>query len=527
MDLLGSTAVDPARALDAIVVSAFRPAENLLPAMRLAAAVGCPLVALCSGPATPGHVRRLASGFDDLRHAVVAVPAGYDHGIVDLRTNLVAPAAGGLGDLSVKRNLGLLLSHLAGWRAVLFLDDDIWGLTAAVVERAVATLPAGGAVGMPAHEFPDNSIVCHANRRTGYEQDVFVSGSALVADCTQITSFFPRIYNEDWLFMAPAVARGAVTEVGSSRQLAYEPFADPELAAVQEFGNVVADGLMTLLHEDDLGTGTLPEYWEEFLPHRQAFIGGIAARTRRDDHAVLAALAAAERRRSSLSPVELSAYVTDWQRDMVTWRDGVARLPRGLPFAEAIGRLGLTRQASISPGFDRPSGRRGSAGGILVGMSTTILGGNDWARLRDLRLAALEESPEAFLSTYDEQVGWTEQDWRAEVTRGTWLVREVGGHPVALLGATPEADIAASERYLSYLWVAPSHRRHGVARELVLEMLARLRATGVRRAWLWVLSGNRAAWQLYERLGFASTGDRQPLDKDPSRYEERMTLSLR
>jgi ribosomal protein S18 acetylase RimI-like enzyme len=103
----------------------------------------------------------------------------------------------------------------------------------------------------------------------------------------------------------------------------------------------------------------------------------------------------------------------------------------------------------------------------------------------------------------------------------------VGGRPVALLGATAEADIAESERYLSYLWVAPSHRGRGLASELVLDMLARMRAADVSRAWLWVLSGNGAARRLYERLGFTSTGDRQPLEKDPSRFEERMTLSLR
>jgi ribosomal protein S18 acetylase RimI-like enzyme len=159
-------------------------------------------------------------------------------------------------------------------------------------------------------------------------------------------------------------------------------------------------------------------------------------------------------------------------------------------------------------------------------MSTRVLSGDDWGQLRDLRLRALKESPNAFLATYEEQANWTDHDWRQEVSRGDWLVRVVVGRPVALLGATPEADISESERYLSYLWVAPSDRRRGVARELVLAMLARLRAAGVRRAWLWVLGENAAARLLYERLGFVSTGERQPLVKDPSRFEERMTLSL-
>jgi hypothetical protein len=356
LDLLGTASAGPARRLDAIVVSAFRPAENLAEAMRLAAEVGCRLVALCSGAASAEDVLRAADKVAGLRHAVVVVPPEYDHHVVELRTNAVAETAGGIGDLSAKRNLGLLISHLSGWQTVLFLDDDIRALTRDLVAKAVAALPTGGAVGMPAREFPDNSVVCHANRRTGYQQDVFVSGSALVVDCAEIASFFPRIYNEDWMFMAPAVGRGAVTEVGSTRQLAYEPFADPELAGVQEFGNVVADGLMNLLHRDDLEVATSPAYWEEFLARRKEFIGGIAERTAPEDHVVLAALASAERRRAGILPTELAAYVADWLRDLETWREAVARLPRGLPFGEVASHLHLSEHVAVSPGFDAQVG---------------------------------------------------------------------------------------------------------------------------------------------------------------------------
>lgn len=155
-----------------------------------------------------------------------------------------------------------------------------------------------------------------------------------------------------------------------------------------------------------------------------------------------------------------------------------------------------------------------------------LLSSAEWAQLRDLRLTAVRDSPESFLSTFEEQVGWTDDDWRAEASRGDWLVETVDAQPVAMLGATAETDIADSERYLSYLWVAPTHRRHGLAAGLVRAMLGRLRAAGVVRAWLWVLGENDAARQLYEKLGFLSTGERQPLEKDPSRFEERMSLSL-
>ena len=41
-------------------------------------------------------------------------------------------------DLSAKRNLALLLSHMLGWSRILFLDDDITGLKPDDVRGTVA-----------------------------------------------------------------------------------------------------------------------------------------------------------------------------------------------------------------------------------------------------------------------------------------------------------------------------------------------------------------------------------------------------
>jgi ribosomal protein S18 acetylase RimI-like enzyme len=48
----------------------------------------------------------------------------------------------------------------------------------------------------------------------------------------------------------------------------------------------------------------------------------------------------------------------------------------------------------------------------------------------------------------------------------------------------------------------------------------------MRTAWLWILNGNDPALRLYEQFGFQSTNRRQPLLKQPGRYEERMRLRL-
>jgi RimJ/RimL family protein N-acetyltransferase len=155
-----------------------------------------------------------------------------------------------------------------------------------------------------------------------------------------------------------------------------------------------------------------------------------------------------------------------------------------------------------------------------------LLGNDEWRLLRDLRLRALAEAPQAFLSTLDRESAWTQNDWMWELRRGDWMAVFADDGTIALLGATSESDIATTERYLSYLWVAPAYRRRGIARELVLCMLDRLRSLEVDRVWLWVLDGNESARRLYEALGFVSTHERQPLSDDPSRCEERMSLAL-
>ena len=84
----------------------------------------------------------------------------------------------------------------------------------------------------------------------------------------------------------------------------------------------------------------------------------------------------------------------------------------------------------------------------------------------------------------------------------------------------------SQECYLEYLWVARGFRRSGVASLLLRTVLDRLRDSGVRTVWLWILTGNDPALRLYEQFGFRSTNERQALPGDPTRSEERMELRL-
>jgi ribosomal protein S18 acetylase RimI-like enzyme len=77
------------------------------------------------------------------------------------------------------------------------------------------------------------------------------------------------------------------------------------------------------------------------------------------------------------------------------------------------------------------------------------------------------------------------------------------------------------------MWVDPGHRGTGVAPRLVDAVVGWATDDGARVVSLWVSDGNARARRLYERLGFAGTGERRPLPSDARLEVERLERVLR
>jgi ribosomal protein S18 acetylase RimI-like enzyme len=150
----------------------------------------------------------------------------------------------------------------------------------------------------------------------------------------------------------------------------------------------------------------------------------------------------------------------------------------------------------------------------------------DWEKLRDARLEALQESPQAFMSSYVCERDYDEKKWRAEFGRGDWIVVVRRGQTIGLLGITRGPRTPQSECYFEYLWVSPGFRGRKYAYKLIRTVNKRLARSGVETVRLWVIEGNRRARELYAGLGFADADRRQPLPDNPERYEELMHISL-
>jgi ribosomal protein S18 acetylase RimI-like enzyme len=157
---------------------------------------------------------------------------------------------------------------------------------------------------------------------------------------------------------------------------------------------------------------------------------------------------------------------------------------------------------------------------------------DEWRLYRTLRLAALEESPDAFATTLSRERQLTDEEWAARLSRGASsprelpVVVELNGEPAGLAWVRLRDDGQVTEAHLYHMWVAPQHRRHGAGRVLVDAAIAWARRLGAGVMLLDVTAGNGAAARLYEAAGFEATGIVEPLRPGSDLQSRAMRLVL-
>jgi ribosomal protein S18 acetylase RimI-like enzyme len=151
---------------------------------------------------------------------------------------------------------------------------------------------------------------------------------------------------------------------------------------------------------------------------------------------------------------------------------------------------------------------------------------DEWELLRDVRLAALTEAPQAFGSSYAREAPFTEEQWRGRLSSErsvTFFAEAAAGTAPAGLAGVYVKDGAAD---LVSMWVRPSARGLGVGRALVAAAADWAKAREHDALYLWVTEANAAARGLYGRCGFTATGRRQPLPSNPALPEIQLRLPL-
>ena len=159
---------------------------------------------------------------------------------------------------------------------------------------------------------------------------------------------------------------------------------------------------------------------------------------------------------------------------------------------------------------------------------------SDAAAFRVLRLHALQESPEAFGSSYEETLAQP-LEWMAERLR---LAPErphdfvLGAFDPDLVGMVGFArETRTKTRHKGAIWgmyVAESARGHGVGRALLERLLVEARAqSGLEAITLLVVATNEAAKRLYHSFGFQTYGTEPHALKLGNRYYDEDLMVLR
>lgn len=134
--------------------------------------------------------------------------------------------------------------------------------------------------------------------------------------------------------------------------------------------------------------------------------------------------------------------------------------------------------------------------------------------LKQLRLAALKDSPDAYGRTYEEESAHPEAMWDERTTSGAssaeraTFFAELDGEPIGMAGYGRDGDGAGA---LYAMWVRPDARRSGAARALVHAVLEWASRDGAHTVTLSVTEGNEPAFRLYESCGFTDSGLRESL----------------
>jgi GNAT superfamily N-acetyltransferase len=141
-------------------------------------------------------------------------------------------------------------------------------------------------------------------------------------------------------------------------------------------------------------------------------------------------------------------------------------------------------------------------------ISVRVLQEDDWPAYREIRLAALRESPEAFVATYAEEAKRPEQYWRNCMVQAHRLLAVRDGEPVGVASVERVKGEPESADFRD-LWVMPKARNTGVASRLVQTAADQAIQGGCTKLYYWVSTENGRAIGFAINAGFRLTSKRR------------------
>lgn len=147
---------------------------------------------------------------------------------------------------------------------------------------------------------------------------------------------------------------------------------------------------------------------------------------------------------------------------------------------------------------------------------------HDWRRLRDLRLASLQESASAFGGNYDDEKLLDESAWRAKFEKLRFLVACVNEIDAAIMSIENLVGDFGATCWVGGCWVDPQFRGLGLMRQLFFYVDQNADKNDWKIQGLGVWTDNEVAINAYLALGFLKAGEEIPSTRHPGKSYVRM-----
>ncbi|WP_462418544.1 GNAT family N-acetyltransferase [Kytococcus sp. Marseille-QA3725] len=146
----------------------------------------------------------------------------------------------------------------------------------------------------------------------------------------------------------------------------------------------------------------------------------------------------------------------------------------------------------------------------MTDITVRELAADEWEIFRTLRLRALQEDPEAFVASYEEESEQSDGEWQERMKHSTRIGAQQGSEWVALASVGDEGTRQDDDLGEVYgIWVTPSLRGEGVARQLMEHAEQVARNAGYSHLVYWVNTDNARAVAFASSIGYRPTEGRR------------------
>ncbi|QQR48953.1 GNAT family N-acetyltransferase [bacterium] len=142
---------------------------------------------------------------------------------------------------------------------------------------------------------------------------------------------------------------------------------------------------------------------------------------------------------------------------------------------------------------------------------------DSWQVYRELRLEALQNDPQAFGGSYEEEINLTPTNWQNRL-KSMWFAW-TDNQIIGMIGLVQNKEMGIKHyAFLVSLWVKPAYRRQGIGALLIKHVQKDAPTKQLRKILLHVTKTQPGALRLYETVGFKKVGTlKENLFKD-NRY---------